>query len=140
MHRAAPTDGLELAAGALGDDPAVVDDGDAVGELVGLVEVLRREQHGGALGDEHPHDLPHLVAAAGVEAGGRLVEEQQVGRHDDAGGDVEPAAHATRVLLHQAVGGVGEPEGVEQLAGPLARGPRGEARAAGRAAPGSPGP
>ena len=39
---------LELGRRALGDDAAVVDDGDAVGELVGLVEVLRRQQHGGA--------------------------------------------------------------------------------------------
>ena len=71
--------------------------GDAVGELVGLVEVLRREQHRRALADEHPHDLPHLVAAAGIEAGGGLVEEEQVGRDDEAGGDVEAPAHAAGV-------------------------------------------
>ena len=67
--------------------------------------------------DQRAHDVPHLVAAARVEAGGRLVEEQQVGRDDDAGGDVEPAAHAARVRLHLAVGRLGEVERLEQLVG-----------------------
>ena len=122
-----PTERLELAARALGDDLAVVDDRDAVGELVGLVEVLRGEQHGRALGDEHAHDLPHLVAAARIEAGRGLVEEQQLGGHDDAGGDVEPAAHAAGVGLDQPVGRVGEAERVEQLVGPRLGRPRREA-------------
>jgi hypothetical protein len=79
----------------------VVDDGDAVGELVGLLEVLRAEQHRGALGDERPDDLPHLVARARVEPGGRLVEEEQLGRDDEAGRDVEAAAHAAREVLDE---------------------------------------
>ena len=36
---------LELGEGAVHDDPALVEDRDPVGELLGLVEVLRREQH-----------------------------------------------------------------------------------------------
>ena len=67
--------GLELVGGALGDDAAAVDDRDAVGELVGLVEVLRGEQHGRARRDEPADGVPHLRAGARVEAGGRLVEE-----------------------------------------------------------------
>ena len=43
---------LELVGGALGDDPAVVDHGDVVGEPVGFLEVLGGEQHGGAAGDQ----------------------------------------------------------------------------------------
>jgi hypothetical protein len=56
------------------------------GELVGLVEILGGEQHDRAPGDEDPHDVPHLVAAVRVEAGRGLVEVQQVGCDDDAGG------------------------------------------------------
>ena len=41
----APTDAFSCARRALGDDLAVVDHRDPVGELVGLVEVLRAEQH-----------------------------------------------------------------------------------------------
>ena len=62
-------------------------------------------------------DVPHLVARARVEAGGRLVEEQQLGRDDDAGGDVQPAAHAAGVVLDQPAGRVLEAERLEQLVG-----------------------
>ena len=94
---------LQLALRALGDHLAVVDDRDAGGQLVGLVQVLGGQQHGGALGDHRPHDVPHLVAAARVEAGRRLVEEQQLGRVEDARGDVDTAPHAARVVLDLAV-------------------------------------
>ena len=40
---------LDLAAGAVGDDPAVADQDDPVGVLVGLLEVVRREEDGAAL-------------------------------------------------------------------------------------------
>ena len=65
--------------------------------------------------------VPQVVAAARVEAGGRLVEEQHLGAADEAGGEVEPAAHAAGEGLHQPVGGVGEVEPLEQLVGALAR-------------------
>ena len=39
---------LQLVGGALGDLDAAVDDRDPVGELVGLVEVLRGQQDGAA--------------------------------------------------------------------------------------------
>ena len=64
---------------------------------------------------ERADDVPHLVARARVEAGRRLVEEHQLGRHDEAGRDVEPAAHAAGVVLDQPAGGVGEVERLEQL-------------------------
>ncbi len=48
----AADDALEAVRGVVGDDAAAVDDGDLVGERVGLLEVLRREQHGRAVGDE----------------------------------------------------------------------------------------
>ena len=87
---------LQLAAGARGDHPAVVDDGDPVGEPVGLVEVLGGEQHRGPVGHDAADDLPQCAAAARVQAGGRLVQEQQVGSDDDAGREVQLAAHTAR--------------------------------------------
>jgi hypothetical protein len=74
--------------------PPGIDHGQTVGEAVGFLEILGREQHGGALGRNRPHDVPHLIAAAGVQAGGGFVEEQQFGRHDQAGGDIQAAVHA----------------------------------------------
>src|SRR5262249_31645185 len=60
---------FQLVGGALGDDAAVVEDGDSVGELVGLVEVLRREEDGDAAGGELADVVPHLTVAARVESG-----------------------------------------------------------------------
>ena len=60
MTRSVPMRPLQLVGRALGDDAAVVDDPDAVGELVGLLEVLRGEEDGHAeLAVEPPHLVPH---------------------------------------------------------------------------------
>ncbi len=71
---------LERAGVAAGDDPAAVDDDDVVGEALGLVEVLRRQQQRGAAVDERVEHVPQLGARPRVETGGRLVEEQHLGR------------------------------------------------------------
>ena len=118
---------LELERRALGDDPAVVDDDDAVGELVGLLEVLRRQQQRRAVADEAAQHVPQLDAAARVEAGGRLVEEEHRRRRDEADREVEPAPHAAGVVLDDPVAGVGEREPLEQLVGQPAR-PRARGR------------
>ena len=68
---------FQLTRGALRDEPAVIDHADAVGELVRLVEVLGRQQHRRAGAHQRPDDLPHLVTAAGIQPGRRLIEEDQ---------------------------------------------------------------
>ena len=54
-------------------------------------------------------------AAARVKTGGRLVEEQHRRLGDQRGGEVEAPAHAARVRLDDALGGLVELEAVEQL-------------------------
>ena len=49
---------LQLVRGAGGDDPALVDDDDLVGELVGLVQVLGGQQHRDAVGDQRRAPRP----------------------------------------------------------------------------------
>ena len=66
---------------------------------------------GGDLVDERPE----LVAAAGIETGGRLVEQHHGRPADERGGEVEPAAHAAGVRAGAAVGGVDEVEPLEHL-------------------------
>ena len=67
--------GLELVGCSSGHDPAVVEDGDLVGELVGLLEVLGRQEDRGSVVDQLPDGLPHVGSALGVEPGRRFVEE-----------------------------------------------------------------
>lgn len=110
--------GLELVGGAAGDDAAVVDDRDVVGEVVGLLQVLGGQQQGGAAGDELLDDLPELLAVARVEAGRGLVHEHHGRGDDQRGGEVEPAAHAARVRLGGAVPGPGQVELLQQLTRP----------------------
>src|SRR5581483_3935344 len=106
---------LELVAGPFRDYPAVVDHCDLVRELIRLFEVLRRQQDRRALAAQVADDLPDLVAAAGIETCGRLVEEQHTRLGEQAGGEVEPPPHPTRVGLRGSVGGVDELESLQQL-------------------------
>ena len=92
---------LQLVGAAVRDRAAVVEHDDVVGELVGLLEVLRREHDRGAVAYEVAQHLPQIAAAARVEAGGRLVEEQHRRRGHEARGEVEAAAHAAREGLHE---------------------------------------
>ena len=100
---AAPDWSLSWSGVPCGDDAALVDDDDVVGELVGLLEVLRGQQQRRAVADQLAQHLPQLDAAARVEAGGRLVEEQHRRRRDQADREVEPAPHAAGVGLDDPV-------------------------------------
>jgi hypothetical protein len=86
---------LELDRGTFGDSPPMVDDDDVAGELVGLIEVLGREQDRHALVAETPDYLPDLGPAGRVQASGRFVKEKDRRAADQAPSQVEAPAHAT---------------------------------------------
>ena len=110
--------GLELPRRPVGDDPAVVDDHDAVGQLVGLVEVLGGEEQGHAAGHQLADDVPHADPAGGVEPGGRLVEEEHRRSGHEPGRQVETPPHAAGVTRQDAVGRIGQVELLEEFGGP----------------------
>ena len=116
---------------------AVVDDHDLAGEVVGLVEVLGRQQHVGPGLHERADRIPQLDPAARVKTGGRLVEQQQPRRPDEARAEVEPAAHAARVRAREPVGVLDQPELLEHGAGARLRGRGGSVRTGGRPSRGS---
>ena len=60
------------------DHLARANDADAVGEVLGLVHVVGGEQDGLAQLAHATHDLPGVAPCRRVEAGRRLVEEQQL--------------------------------------------------------------
>src|SRR6266851_5477547 len=86
---------LQLVGGTLGDELPSVEHRDAVGELVGFVEVLSRKEDRDPGRGEVADDLPHSVPAAGVQAGSRLVEEDDSRVADQGHREVEPALHST---------------------------------------------
>ncbi len=96
---------------------AVVDDREPVAELVGLLHVVRGEQDRLAVGVELAEDLPERDAALRVEAGGRLVEEEDRGSVHDRPRHHQPLRHAAREREHIGAAAVGEPELVEQAGG-----------------------
>jgi hypothetical protein len=121
--QAVPTDlRLQLVGGSLGDYEPAVDHRDPLGEPVRLVQVLGGEQHSRASRDEGLHGLPESEAAADVQAGCRLVEEEHRRPRDKRGGKIEAAAHASGVGADQPVSGLGEVEVGEELAGPCRSG------------------
>jgi hypothetical protein len=70
--------GLEVVGGVGGDDPALVDDQDPVGQRVRLVEVVRGQEHRRAAAVPQVADvLPEVRTRLRVEPSGRLVEEDQ---------------------------------------------------------------
>ena len=74
---------------------AVIDDGDAVAQAVGFVHVVRGDQDGerAAVLDLGQH-LPDGDARDGIEAGGRLVEEEDLRAVHQAARDLQTAPHA----------------------------------------------
>ena len=96
--------GLERRGSALRDDAPVVDDPHAIGEHVGLFEVLGGEEHGDpAVAGEALDLLPERAAALDVEPGGGLVQEQDARPVHERQREVEPALHPTRIAADPAV-------------------------------------
>ena len=116
LDRRPPDLRLQLGGRALGHDVPVVDDPDAVGERVGLLEVLRGQEDGDAvLAREPRHLAPERASALHVEPGGRLVEEEDRRPVRECEREIEPALHPARVAADLAVGCEREPDPLEQL-------------------------
>ena len=92
-------------------------------ELVGFLEVLRREQYVGAVGHQVPDRTPQVHAAARIEPGGGLIQQQELRPADQARAEVEAAPHATRVGADEAVAGVGQIQSFEHVRGRRGRVP-----------------
>ena len=111
---------LEVVRGALGDEPAAVDDADLVGQAVGLLQVLRGQKDRGAAVHQRADDVPHLLARARVQPGGGLIEEDQRRPGDQRDGQIQAAPHAAGVAAHLLAAGLGQAEGCQELVGPFA--------------------
>ena len=82
--------GDQLLRSAQRDDAAVIHDGDAVAQALGLIHVVRGENDGAARLLELVDQVPQMAARLGIEAGGRLVEKQQLRIADQRAGHGQP--------------------------------------------------
>ena len=132
LHRGTPDLGLERVRRALGDDLAGVDDRDALRERIGFLEVLgcQEDRHTVLVG-EAGHLVPERRPALDVEAGGRLVQEQQSRLVYERERQVESALHPAGVAADLAVGRIGQAHAVDQLIAAALRLGAGEAVHAG---------
>ena len=116
LHTRAADLGLQRVGRALRHDAALVDDPDAVGEQVGLLQVLRGEEHGHAVVRGQALDLgPERAAALRVEPGGGLVEEEDARAVHQREREVEAPLHPAGVAADLAVRGLGQPHPRQQL-------------------------
>ena len=106
---------LEFGRRPFGDEFALVEHRDPVGELVRLLQVLRGQEDRHAAGDEVADDLPHGVAAARVQAGGRFVEEDDARVTDQGHRQIETPPHPAGVGGERFLGRVDQIELFEQF-------------------------
>ncbi len=78
-------------------------DGDVVGDLQHLVELVRDEDDGRAVGDEALQRLEELVDLIGHEHRGRLVEDEDLGAAEEHLEDLDPLALTDAELRHLGV-------------------------------------
>ncbi|EGJ74607.1 putative ABC transporter, ATP-binding subunit [Streptomyces sp. Tu6071] len=90
-------------------DPSGVDHRDAVAQAWGLLHEVRDEEDRDAAVADLLDRLPRLVAAAGGEALGGFVEEEDAGAAEGREGDREALLLAARELRPARVEAVGEP-------------------------------
>ena len=107
----------QLGGRALGDDPPVVDDDDAVGETLCLLEVVGRQQHADAAAPQVAHDVPQRAASGRVHAGGGLVEKCDLGPADESEGERQTLLLAAGEPAVGRAGDAAQPDPVEQLVG-----------------------
>ena len=120
--RVGPDRLLQLLGRAERQDLAPIHDPDAIAQLVGLLHVVRRQHDGLAAGVQARDDLPQADPALRVEAGRRLVEEQDGGVVQQRAGDHQPLREAARERHHGRLCPFGQVEPHEQVVGGGARG------------------
>ncbi len=101
------------------DDPTVVDERDRRRQLLDLVQVMRRVDNRGARRGEAEHEIQNLFAGAYVGAGGRLVEQHELGSVHERDCGVEPPPLATRHVGRAPAEELGQAERVADLVDPI---------------------
>lgn len=104
----------EVGNGAVEGDAAVVEHGQVVAGLRDVLDDVRGEQDG-ALGGEVGQHVAEADAFLGVQAGGGLVDDEQLWVVDQRLCDADALAHPAGEGLDTLARGVGEADQIEQM-------------------------
>jgi hypothetical protein len=109
LHRTPDHHPRQLRLGRVGRRGAARDlapsqDGDAVGDLQHLLELVGDEDDRGPFLGEGPHDLEELLGLLGRQDGGGLVEDEDVRLSVEGLDDLDALADPDRQVLDQRVG------------------------------------
>ena len=96
-------------------DLSLADHGDAVGELLGLVEVVGRQHDRLPERAQRADEIPRSAARGRVEPGGRLVEEHELGVPDQRDAEVETPFLPARERLQLRARLVGKSDQLDHL-------------------------
>ena len=99
---------------------AIGDIGDLVTAL-GLVHVMGGDQHGQPVGGERVDLVPEIAPRLGIDAGGRLVEQQQLRARQRAGAEREPLLPAAGEFAGELLLAAGKAEPLDHVARGVAR-------------------
>ena len=115
VHDPARHEVLDLGGRPVGDDASAAHEHDAVGVLVGLLEVVRREQHGAAAGGVGADRGPEGAPALDIHARRRLVEDQQARVGQQRHREPQPLLLTARAQADAAVGDLGDAGALHDL-------------------------
>ena len=105
--------------GVVGDEASAVQDDHAVHGLGDLGQDVAGDEHGAPFVGQAAKQIAQPADALGVEAVGRLVEDQDLGIAQQRGGEPEALAHPEGELAHPPAGGAGEIDEVEDFVDPI---------------------
>ena len=95
-----PKRGDELARGSESNPLPVVHDGHTVAEPLGFFHIVGGEQNGSTCGLQSFYQAPELPPRLRIEAGGRLVQEEQLRVAHQRAGQGEPLLLSSREAAH----------------------------------------
>lgn len=99
-----------------GQHPPLAEKSDAVGNAPQRIEIVGDDQHRQPeSGAQFEHQLVKSGGTERIEAGGRLVEQQQLGIERQRPRHRRPLDHAAGELVRQFVGGIGRQAGERDL-------------------------
>ena len=108
---------FELGRGSGGNHPAFVEHDHVVRQPLCLVEILGRQQNGGAVCRQLLHHLPQFATATRIQTGRRFVQNHQGWARDQCASQIEAPTHTTGVRRRRSSGRILELKHSQQLPG-----------------------